>query len=204
MTKNYCEMTPKQIERVRLLRAERERARARLEKETQKEKAERLKVAITRHAKQRFTPVERLHVLANVRASMETPCDTGLPWLPPLGEAFMEHLIYLEGLGIELKTVEANWRDAVYAQRKYVQDTIRKAFCKPTQTLWEGLGQFGHDLINMHNRPDLSNAAFRTSVRAAMLDAWARYQRGERSGYYHDQDRRQKNYHDKIAGGAQT
>jgi hypothetical protein len=171
---------------------------------TDPEARRRLEASIERHARQRFTPVQRLHILANVRATMDTPCDTGLPWLPPLGEAFMEHLIHKDGANVPLTTEEEAWRDAVYAERKYVQDTIRKAFCSPTQTLWEGLSRFGHDLLNMHNRPDLNNAAFRKSVRAAMIDAWGRYQAGQRSGYYYEQERLQKQEADCIARGATT
>ncbi len=171
---------------------------------TDPEARRRLEASIERHARQRFTPVQRLHILANVRATMETPCDTGLPWLPPLGEAFLEHLIHKDGLSVDLTKEEEAWRDAVYAERKHVQDTIRKAFCSPHQTLWEGLSKFGHDLLNMHNRPDLNNAAFRKSVRAAMIDAWERYQSGQRSGYYYEQERLQKQEADCIARGATT
>jgi len=160
--------------------------------------------SVERHARQRFTPMQRLNIIANVRASMDHPCDTGLPWLPEIGEAFLEHLIYKDGINVPLTPEEETWRDAVYQERKRVQDTIRKAFCSPTQTLWEGLSKFGHDLLNMHNRPDLNNAAFRKSVRAAMIDAWNRYQAGERSGYYYDQQQLQKHEADCIARGAQT
>ena len=165
---------------------------------------ERVQASIERHARQRFTPDQRLKILAQVRATMHHPCDTGLPWLPEIGQVFMEHLIYKDGLNVPLTPEEEEWRDAVYQERKRVQDTIRKAFCTPTQTLWEGLSKFGHDLLNMHNRPDLNNAAFRKSVRAAMIDAWNRYQSGERSGYYYDQEQLQKHEADCIARGAQT
>jgi hypothetical protein len=205
MTKPNSQMTAEQIERRnKMLWDARANAKAALAGETQEEKAIRLKDSIDRHARQRFTPLERLKILASVRATMETPCDTGLPWLCPLGEAFLEHLIHKDGLGVDLTKEEEAWRHAVYAERKHVQDTIRRAFCSPTQTLWEGLSRFGHDLLNMHNRPDLNNAAFRKSVRAAMIDAWARYQSGQRSGYYYEQERLQKHEADCIARGATT
>lgn len=205
MTKPNSQMTPAEIERRnKMLWDARAKAKAALADETKAERAERLKYAIERHARQRFTPQQRLSILAQVRASMYHPCDTGLPWLPEIGEVFMEHLIYKDGLGVELTPEEEAWRDAVYAERKHVQDTIRKAFCSPTQTLWEGLSQFGHDLLNMHNRPDLNNAAFRKSVRAAMIDAWERYKLGQRSGYYYEQERLQKHEADCIARGATT
>ena len=160
--------------------------------------------SVERHARERFTPMQRLHILANVRASMDHPCDTGLPWLPEIGEAFLEHLIYKDGINVPLTLEEEARRDAVYQERKRVQDAIRRAFCSPHQTLWEGLGKFGHDLLNMHNRPDLNNAAFRKSVRAAMIDAWNRYQAGQRSGYYYEQEKLQKEDSNKISKGAFT
>jgi hypothetical protein len=79
-------------------------------------------------------------IMATEQASMDTPCDIGLPWVSDEAERLIHQLIEEEGVkGIRL--VEERWLSSIFNERARVFSIIRRHFCDPLESMEQGLNR---------------------------------------------------------------
>ena len=79
-------------------------------------------------------------IMATEQASMDTPCDIGLPWVSDEAERLIHQLNEEEGVkGIRL--VEERWLSSIFQERTRVFSLIRQHFCDPTESVEQGLNR---------------------------------------------------------------
>lgn len=79
-------------------------------------------------------------IMAHEQASMDTPCDIGLPWVSDEAERLIHQLIDEEGVKW-IRLVEERWLSSIFQERTRVFSLIRQHFCDPTESVEQGLNR---------------------------------------------------------------
>lgn len=88
----------------------------------------------------KITPERKWEIIATVRASMDTPCDIGLPWVTGDAERLVHQLIDDDGTK-GIGAVEEEWVGSIFGERTRVFSIIRQYFCDPAESVEQGLNR---------------------------------------------------------------
>jgi hypothetical protein len=115
-------------------------------------------------------------IMATEQASMDTPCDIGLPWVSDEGERLIHQLIEEEGVK-GIRFVEERWLSSIFQERTRVFSLIRQHFCDPTESIEQGLNR----RLGLRLRPSgqyNKSKVYCDQLKHAYQLAWSKIQAG--------------------------